>query len=63
MSWPGTDFEVQIQSELDELRQVRDTHARMLASIRTLLDNYNSDEFLGADRALGEISQLVGRKP
>ena len=51
------------------LKQAQETHerthagwsadTRTLAGIRTILDNYESDEFLSADRALGEISEIV----
>lgn len=48
-----------LQSELDQQRGRTDAAEQKLTHIRGVLQNYNEDEFLSADRALGEIHGLV----
>lgn len=48
-----------LQAELDQHRSRAEAAEHKIAQIRTTIENYNEDEFLSADRALGAIHGLV----
>lgn len=57
MSWPSTDFEVAIQTELDELRH-------FVVAVRAILENHDEDEHLSSGDAIEAIRQIVpGARP
>ena len=48
-----------LQAELDKQRRKSDEAAHKLGQIRVIIENYENDEHLRADTALGAINDLV----
>lgn len=58
MSWPSTDFELEIQNELDDWKRRCLEAEHKLGQIRTILENYDPYEGDYAFRVVRDIEEL-----